>query len=240
MIESNAICAGQAAGLFRNCATARLIVASVLSVCALSNAGLAADASKGDYAPGQTPDTTESTVPKTIYLTPKSDRLLPSKSDRFDAVPAPVAPEPELTDLPMAEPQEAETPVEDAAVPEITIPFDPHVVAPSQAGDAVPRSKPPIKVRGRPIDIALRKGRLFLNRFHTFAVQMPHGECRKFPEFITADYNLPRRAIDTLSDNMMIIQKRICAANGSVVVTCYLNEATISLRRARPDDGCQK
>ena len=69
---------------------------------------------------------------------------------------------------------------------------------------------------------------------------MPHDECRKFPRFITADYDLPRRAIDTLADNLLIVQKRICAKNGSVVVTCYLNEATISLRRAKPDDGCRE
>ncbi len=69
---------------------------------------------------------------------------------------------------------------------------------------------------------------------------MDHDTCRKFPSVFLKDYELPRGTIETLADNMVIVQKRICASNGSIMVTCYQNETTLSMRRSRPNDGCSK
>ena len=213
--------------LRRGIAFAGLVAACSIGVASVTTTVVATDAARGDYAVGKSSHPTQSVVPKSIYLTPKSDRLHTSKGNRFEVAPA----------LEALAPDE---PAQDAQLPEITFPFDPHTIIPAQVAGPLPRTKPPIKIHGRPIDITMRNGRLVLNRFHTLSLQMPHDECRKFPRFITADYDLPRSAIDTLADNLMIVQKRICAENGSVVVTCYLNEADISLRRARPDDGCRE
>ena len=119
------------------------------------------------------------------------------------------------------------------------MPFDNRAVLPAQATNPLPRTNPPTTNRNKKIGIAMRQGRLVLTRYHTMRLDMPHKECRKFPEFMISGYGLPKRMVHTLADNMMIVQKRLCARNGSVVVTCYQNKATISLRQAKPDDGCR-
>ena len=90
----------------------------------------------------------------------------------------------------------------------------------------------------RAINIAYKNGKLRINRFHTVKFDLPHRECRRFPRIIMTDYKLPREALYTLADNLAIIQKRLCASNGSIMVTCYQGQATVSMRRSRPDDGC--
>ena len=203
---------------------------------------------KGDYQAPAKPSGTQSVVPKSIYLTPKSDRLKNAKpkspvegsrkANRQHISPTDDEPW-------VAEPEEATGDTDGEAttetIPEITVPFDPHVNAPSKARKALPRKqRKRRKARKRPIDVAMSNGRLKLNRFQTLTMDMPHSECRKFPDIFIADYDLPRGAIDVLADNMLIVQKRICADNGAVMVTCYQNNATISMRRAKPNDGCKR
>lgn len=184
----------------------------------------------------------ETVLPKSIYLTPKSDRLVPARRlDRGPKTP-PDETEPLTPEMPDADRPGEELLAEDEVLPEITVPFDPHV-RPEQPAKLVPpaaRNEPAKPARRQAIDVAMRDGRLRLNRFHTLKLDMAHHDCRDFPNIFIADYRLPRREIDILADNMLITQKRICAANGAIIVTCYQNKATISLRRARPGDGCDR
>jgi hypothetical protein len=45
-------------------------------------------------------------------------------------------------------------------------------------------------------------------------------------------------ALQTLADTSAIMVLKICAANGTVVLTCRSGQVTISPRQARPDDKC--
>ncbi len=200
----------------------------------------------------------QSTVPKSIYLTPKSDRLgqpatkdqdqptgsktTGNKSDRQHVSPSDEEPwveEPDEENLAITDTQANPDSESTGKVPEITIPFNPNANKPARKTAPKLRKKRKARAR-RPIDIAYKNGRLKLNRFHTLKIDMAHHDCRDFPNIFLADYKLSRKAIDILSDNMLIVQKRICADNGAVLITCYQNSATISMRRARPDDGCKR
>ena len=240
-----------------SCRVAGSLAALGVIILVLSSQSLPAQqvtGTKGDYKapPAQSSQETqkEMVVPKSIYLTPKSDRLgepvekrtsrtTDTKSDRQHVSPSDEEPwvaEPEDDNLATTVPEDNA-----ANVPEITIPFDPKSNKPARATAPKQRKKRKRTARARrPIDIAFRNGRLRLNRFHTLKIDMLHHECRDFPNIFLADYKLPRKAIDILSDNMLIVQKRICADNGAVLITCYQNNATISMRRARPDDGCKR
>lgn len=226
------------------------MLAAFAPVFAFSTAhGQSTTSGKGDYqAPAKPPDT-QSVIPKSIYLTPKSDRLEnasgkkeaadPRKANRKHVSPADDEPW-------VAEPDEDDGDTGNQAaiesLPEITVPFDPHVNTPRKTTKNPPSRKQPKsrKARKRTIDVAMNNGRLKLNRFQTLSMDMPHSECRKFPDIFVADYDLPRGAVDVLADNMLIVQKRICADNGAVMVTCYQNNATISMRPAKPNDGCKR
>ncbi|MGI9293762.1 MAG: hypothetical protein ACR2PS_07240 [Pseudomonadales bacterium] len=231
--------------------TVPILLLMMLTICSLSGSIHAegVSASKGDYDSQQKRKPKGVVVPKSIYLTPKSDRLpkpvadstdQPSgnKVDRQHVSPSDEEPW-------VAEPEDDSADTEALAgtgnVPEVTVPFEPQVK--KRARTAAPKKQKKRQRRassGRKIDVAYRKGRLKLNRFHTMNMEMPHHECRDFPNIFLADYKLPRKAIDILADNMLIVQKRICADNGAVMITCYQNNATISIRRAKPDDGCKR
>lgn len=244
--DGKSIC-GYTAPAFRS--TAILLLAAFAQVFASPTAhGQGTTSGKGDYQAPTKPPGTQSVVPKSIYLTPKSDRLeKPTRKDAADgsrkANRQHVSP---ADDEPwVAEPEDdADDTGGQAAIeplPEITVPFDPHVNAPKNTKKPISRKQPKArKSRKRAIDVAMSNGRLKLNRFQTLTMDMPHSECRKFPDIFIADYDLPRGAIDVLADNMLIVQKRICADNGAVMVTCYQNNATVSMRPAKPNDGCKR
>ena len=62
---------------------------------------------------------------------------------------------------------------------------------------------------------------------------------RELAEDIVSEHSLPDDAVEILADNDLMHQVRVCAANGHVLITCYQNTATVSLRRPAPRDGCQ-
>jgi hypothetical protein len=223
-----------------------LALLPVLAAGPAARAQSAIQTGKGDY---KAPAKSHSTVPKSNYLTPKSDRLGPAhdtrsgrldRLDHGDAVNRDAKFNSELDLGPAVESGDID------ALPEIDIPSDPHALPDNSAGTARPSvttKKRKRRASGgvrQKVDVAVRNGKLRLNNFRTLQMQMALRECRSFAGIFVADYDLPQGSIETLADNMVIVQKRICATNGSVVVTCYQNEATISMRRARPDDGCKR
>ena len=172
-------------------------------------------------------------IEKSGAITSRQDRLDAGKSNRVRVLPEPTIP---------IEDEPSQTEIDPL---DLLLPSDPHVDEKEQESVQKPRktkrktARKPAN-RRRPIDIALKNGKLVLNRFHTLKLDMVHNECREFPNILIADYKLPPKTIERLADNLTIVQKRICATNGSIMVTCYQSQATISLRRARPDDGCKR
>lgn len=245
-----AACRGQSFGLvvlaLRPTASIFTAVAAI-AMFAPIHLAIAAEvgAGKGDYR-APVPRRSESVVPKSIYLTPKSDRLKRGKANRADPEsrdPASRKASRQHISPADEEPWIAETEDilnDEQSQPENALPSDPHVSDAPKTAVKPARKKSKPRRRGRPIDVALHNGRLKLNRFQTLTMDMPHKECRQFPDIFVSDYKLPRAAVDVLADNLLIVQKRICADNGAVMVTCYQNSATISMRRAKPDDGCKR
>ncbi len=212
----------------------QIIVRAFLALAAVVLGPIAIGPPADAQAAGKSSKLPAKTAQKSDLLSGRQDRFNPAKSDR-QAQPAQSDEDPDSSDPP--EP--------DIDPLDLLVPSDPHVEPDQLPGKPVklkpPRRKPSRKAKSvrRPIDIAFKGGKLVINRFHTVKLDLPHKDCREFPAVITTDYKLKPGALETLADNMMIVQKRLCASNGSIMVTCYQNRATISLRKARPDDGCR-
>jgi len=81
-------------------------------------------------------------------------------------------------------------------------------------------------------------GELTINSFDTMSFPVDSASCRQLGESILKDVKAPRTALRVLAENRLISVLRICANNGSVVLSCRNGMVTISPRRLRPDDGC--
>lgn len=96
--------------------------------------------------------------------------------------------------------------------------------------------------RGSSVSPVLRKspatGKLEIANFSTMSFEGSSEECPEFGvsmlEFADASPDL----LEILNASEEITVARICAANGSVILTCRNEQTTLSSRRARPNDGC--
>lgn len=90
----------------------------------------------------------------------------------------------------------------------------------------------------RLVDIQLDGDRVLLNSFGTRTMPFDDTQCAGLGWQIVAQLSVPADAIHPLASDDLMHQMRVCAANGSVLITCYNGTATISLREPRPKDGC--
>ena len=88
------------------------------------------------------------------------------------------------------------------------------------------------------VDIAVRDEGLWINSFATRSMPLDAPECAELSEEIVSSLPLPVSAVQRLADEELMRQTRVCGVNGSLLVTCYGGAATVSLRPARPGDGC--
>jgi hypothetical protein len=65
-------------------------------------------------------------------------------------------------------------------------------------------------------------------------------ECMALGRSMIEDVGAASGTLEVLVESGPIAAARICAANGSVVITCRAGQVTISPRRARPDDKCKR
>jgi hypothetical protein len=65
-------------------------------------------------------------------------------------------------------------------------------------------------------------------------------ECMALGRSMIEDTGAASGTLEVLAESGPIAAARICAANGSVVITCRSGQVTISPRRARPDDKCER
>ena len=79
-----------------------------------------------------------------------------------------------------------------------------------------------------------------ISRFGTVQIVGTAKECLEMGYSIVGSVKAPKEAFEVLISQSMITIGKICAANGSVLVTCRSNRISISPRRARPDDGCRR
>ncbi|MDE2383169.1 MAG: hypothetical protein KGO53_01005 [Alphaproteobacteria bacterium] len=78
-----------------------------------------------------------------------------------------------------------------------------------------------------------------ISRFTT--IQMTGGmkECIGIGQSLLATVGAPKEQFEILVSQSFMTMGRICAANGSILVSCRSNRISISPRRRRPDDGCE-
>jgi hypothetical protein len=78
-----------------------------------------------------------------------------------------------------------------------------------------------------------------IGNFRTRSFPGDHRSCTETAQAMISDAGGRQASLLTLADIDAIKVMKICAANGTVIITCRNDQITISPRRARPDDGCK-
>jgi hypothetical protein len=114
---------------------------------------------------------------------------------------------------------------------------------PRGRGSAAATDAPVPELRGpaarRLIDVAIRDEGIWLNSFETRTMPLNAIACADLSEEILLRFSLPASAVHRLAEEELMRQTRVCAVNGSLLVTCYGGAATVSLRRPHLGDGCE-
>jgi hypothetical protein len=93
-------------------------------------------------------------------------------------------------------------------------------------------SKSPVLHKGQ------KDGEMEIGDFSTVSLPGPISECLDTAYGLLEDAGASRDKLKVLADTKMITVARICAANGSLVVTCRSGQITISPRRLKPNETC--
>jgi hypothetical protein len=86
--------------------------------------------------------------------------------------------------------------------------------------------------------VAVRDDGIWLNSFATRSMPLDALACAVLSDEIVSQLDLPTSAVQRLAEEELMRQIRVCAVNGSLLLTCYGGAATVSLRRAQLGDGC--
>ena len=82
------------------------------------------------------------------------------------------------------------------------------------------------------------KGEIEIGSFTTVSLPGSSAECLDTAYGLLDAAGGSRDMLEVLADSDAITVARICAANGSLVVTCRMDQITISPRRLKPNDTC--
>ena len=94
------------------------------------------------------------------------------------------------------------------------------------------RSKNPVLRKGD------KAGDVEIGSFETVSLPGSSSECLDTAYGLLDDVGAPRDKLKVLAESKAITVARICAGNGSLVVTCRLDQITISPRRLKPNETC--
>lgn len=132
-------------------------------------------------------------------------------------------------------------PVAEAATPVAVATVDPAAGAPVPAqGDiTVGPEDPAAKLSKSPVLRAGDKpGDVVIGSFETVSLSGSPDDCLDTAYGLLDDIGAPRSKLKVLAESKAITVARICAGNGSLVVTCRLDQITISPRHPKPNDSC--
>lgn len=146
----------------------------------------------------------------------------------------------QFTLVPSSEP---DVPQPDAAPVAVAVADDAVAAEPDQgdgSGDitvgpedpAAQLSKSPVLRRGQ------KSGDVEIGNFATVSLPGSSAECLDTAYSLLDDAGAARDKLKVLAESKMITVARICAANGSLVVTCRMDQITISPRRMKPNETC--
>ena len=93
-------------------------------------------------------------------------------------------------------------------------------------------AKSPVLRRGQ------KGGEVEIGSFATVSLPGSAAECLDTAYGLLEDAGAARDKLKVLAETKMITLARICAANGSLVVTCRSDQITISPRRLKPNETC--
>jgi hypothetical protein len=79
-----------------------------------------------------------------------------------------------------------------------------------------------------------------IGNFQTRSFPGESETCAEIGQSMAKDDSGNSSALQTLADTGAITVLKICAANGSVIISCRAGQVTISPRQARPDDKCEE
>jgi hypothetical protein len=85
-----------------------------------------------------------------------------------------------------------------------------------------------------------RTGQLEIGNFKSLSFVGGTSECLDMGYAMLGDTGTSNDLLEVLASTNAITIAKICAKNGSVVLTCRNEQITISPRRSRPDDKCEK
>ena len=112
----------------------------------------------------------------------------------------------------------------------------------TESGRPATKPRPAFIVRGSParklVDVAVREDGLWLNSFATRSMPLDALSCAVLSDEIVEGLALSAGAVHRLAQEELMRQTRVCAINGSLLLTCYGGDATVSLRPAQHGDGC--
>lgn len=83
-----------------------------------------------------------------------------------------------------------------------------------------------------------KSGKLEIGSFETLSLASEPGHCLEMGYTLLGDAGAPEDDLLVLAQSEAITMARICASNGSVVITCRMNRMTISPRRLKPNENC--
>ena len=85
-----------------------------------------------------------------------------------------------------------------------------------------------------------QSGKLEIGNFKSLSIVGSPGECLDFGDALLKDAGATNEELEvvTAADEITIV--RICAANGSVMITCRGGQIAVSPRKSRPDDQCAR
>lgn len=93
-------------------------------------------------------------------------------------------------------------------------------------------------VRNPVLRKARKQGDVEIGSFTTVSLPGSSGECLETVYGLLDDAGASRDKLKVLAESSAITVARICAANGSLVVTCRMDQITISPRRLKPNESC--
>lgn len=93
-------------------------------------------------------------------------------------------------------------------------------------------SRSPVLRRGR------QAGEVEIGSFTTVSLSGADNGCLETAYGLLEDAGAPRSRLQVLAESAAITVARVCASNGSLVVTCRMGQVTISPRRPKPNEAC--
>ena len=83
-----------------------------------------------------------------------------------------------------------------------------------------------------------RTGHLSIGNFKAISMAGPQDECFGIGRSMLQDVGASSQQLSVVTSSKQIAIAKICAGNGSVILTCRAGQITVSPRRQRPDDNC--